>query len=96
MAFERRDQCAILFIDGTLPAEVVIVLRNLEHPLARHVLTAEHVLEEREDVFFALRPSKREQQQGIVLEYHRTILLPVAAAADHSPFHFDRSCTMLV
>ncbi len=44
---ERRDQSPVLFVDRALAAEVVIVLRHLQHALTRHVLSAQDVFQER-------------------------------------------------
>ena len=43
---ERRDQSPILIVDWALAAETVIVLRHLQHALARHVLAAQDVFQE--------------------------------------------------
>jgi hypothetical protein len=43
------------------------VLRDGEHPLPRHVLTAEDVFEEREDVLALLGSAEGNEQKGVVL-----------------------------
>jgi hypothetical protein len=52
------DQRAVLGVDGALAIEVVIMLRDFQHSLARHILPAQHVLEERDHLVVALRASE--------------------------------------
>jgi len=65
-AFQRGDQSAVLFVDGALAAKVVVVFRNFQHALPRHIFPAQHILQERDDVFRTLRATKRDQQQGVI------------------------------
>ena len=51
---ERGDQFASLIVDGALAAELVVVLGYFEHAFARDVPAAQHIFEERDDVFAAL------------------------------------------
>jgi len=60
-AFQRGDQSAILFVDGALAAEAVVVFRNFQRALPRHIFPAQHILKERDDVVRPLRPTKRDQ-----------------------------------
>src|ERR1700751_2937444 len=77
---EGRHQLAVLLVDGTLPAEVIIVLRNFEQTFAGHFASAQDVFEERNHVIRLLRSAKRENQNRIViLSCHPSTLSPAAA-----------------
>src|SRR5690242_9939045 len=72
--FERGDQYAVLFVDGTLAAEVMVVLCNFEHPLARNIAPAQHVFEERNDVVRLLRTAEGQDHYGVVARFsHETL-----------------------
>ena len=58
LALERRDQLPVLLVDRADAAEVLVVLGDFEHPLARHVLAAEHVFEKRQHVVGPSGPPK--------------------------------------
>src|ERR1043165_7081095 len=60
LCFERRDQIPVLLIDRTDAAKHLVMLRDLEHPLARHVAPAQDVLEERNDIVHAFRSAERD------------------------------------
>src|SRR5205807_1750904 len=64
--FQCGDQRAVLGIDRSLPIELVIVLGDLEHALARNVPATQYVFKERNDVFTPLRSSEGDQQQRVV------------------------------
>ena len=63
---EGGDQLSALLVDRAHPAEKLVMLRDLEHPLARHVLAPQHVLEERHHVVGAFGPAERDDEQGVV------------------------------
>ena len=64
---QRGDQRPVLIVDRALAAEVVIVLGDLQHSLARNVLSAQHVLKERNHIVRPFRTSERDNQQSVVL-----------------------------
>ena len=63
---QRGDQLPILIVDRALAAEVVVVLGDFEHPLARHVAAAEHVFQKRQHVVRAVGPAEGDDEQRIV------------------------------
>ena len=66
-AAQGGDQFAALIVDRAAPAEVVVVLRHLQHALARHVAAAQDVLEERDHVCRTFRTAEGHDQNGIVV-----------------------------
>src|SRR6185369_1424622 len=58
--FECRDQISILLVDWTDATEHLVVLRNAEHPFARHIPAAQDVLEERHHIVHSFRPAERD------------------------------------
>src|SRR5271170_4266026 len=85
LAGEARDQLAILLIDGTPAAEVIIMLRHFEQTFALDIAPAQNVLEERNHLIRLLRSAKRKDQNCIVIGYvviwsnHPSTLSPAAA-----------------
>ena len=67
---ERGDQITTLLIDGAYATKLLVVLGDFQHPLAGNVLAAQHVLQERHDVFGALGTSEGNEQQGIIVITH--------------------------
>ena len=61
------EQCEILLVDRALAAEMMVVLGDFQHPLARHVSAAEHVLQERHHVIGAVGTAERHEQHRIVV-----------------------------
>ena len=63
MLCEFRGQCgdqfARLLVDGTLAVEMVVVLGDGEHALARDIASAQHVFEERNDIVVTLQVRQR-------------------------------------
>jgi hypothetical protein len=55
---QRRQQCAVLVVDGRLPAEAVVVLAHLDEPLVGDPPTGRHVLEEGQHVLVLLRSAE--------------------------------------
>jgi hypothetical protein len=45
---------------------MVVMLSHFEHTLARYIAAAEHVFQERDDVFGALRSTERHNQDCVV------------------------------
>ena len=65
-AFERCDQGAILTVDGSLPAETIVVLGHFEQSLPGDISAAENVFEKRNDIFRALRSAEGHEQQRVI------------------------------
>ena len=61
------DQRPVLVVDGALAAEVVVVFGDFEHSFARHIASAEDILEKRDHVFRFLRPTKGENEKRIMI-----------------------------
>ena len=51
---------------GLRPVEVVVVFGHFEHALARNVAAAEHIFEEGNDVFGALRSTEGDNEDRVV------------------------------
>ena len=81
LPLDRRDQLAVLGVDRADAAEQVVVLRDLEQPLARDAASARHVLEERQHVVRALRPAERDDEQGVELPLRKPAARPVGGRA---------------
>src|SRR4051812_23337630 len=62
-----REQRTILRIDRADAAKMIIMLRDLQHSLARHVSAAKHVFQKRQHILAPLRTAKRNQQKSVVL-----------------------------
>ena len=66
LRLQRRDQRAVLRVDGAHAAEAEVVLADSEQTLARDVAAAGDVLEERQHVVGTLWPAEGDEQQGVV------------------------------
>ncbi len=66
LAFQGRNQSAILFIDGTLSAQLVVVLGHFQHALARNVFAPQDVLEKRHHIGGLFRSAEGNHQNGVV------------------------------
>ena len=62
---EGRDQRPVLRVDRADAAEVLVVLRDLLEPLARHVAAARDVLEERNHVVRSFGPAERDDEDRV-------------------------------
>src|SRR5580704_12350871 len=56
--FERGDQFAVVIVDRALAAEMIIMLRDGQHPLARYIAPAQDILKKRYDVVRLFGPSE--------------------------------------
>src|SRR5579863_3934272 len=65
--FQRRNQLARLLVDRTLAAEVVVVLRDREHPLARHVASPQHIFEEGNYIVRRFGPAEGDHHDCVVI-----------------------------
>ncbi len=68
LAFQRGDQCTVLIVDRAPAIEVIVMFRDGEHALARHVAAAQYILEKRHDVVRLFGSSERKHQNGVMLE----------------------------
>src|SRR5579883_3203581 len=69
---ERFDQLAVLPVDGTHTAEVVVMFGHFQHPLARRISSTKNILEERNYVFAPFGSTERDQQKAIIRFSHST------------------------
>ena len=65
LALEGGNQGPVLGVDRAYAAKVIIMLGHGQHPLARHVLAAQHVFQKRNDVVRLFRAAERYYEQGI-------------------------------
>ncbi len=65
-ARNRVEQLAVLLVDRTDTTKLLVVLRNFHHPLSRHVLAAQHVLQKRNHIVRAFRATEGNEQKRIV------------------------------
>jgi hypothetical protein len=45
---------------------MLIMLRNLEHSLARHVAAAQNVFQEGQDIVWAVRPAEGDDKKRVI------------------------------
>ena len=62
---ERCDQRAVLLVDRADAAEQLVVMRDVEQPLARDATPAGHVLEERHDVVRTFGAAERDDDDRV-------------------------------
>ena len=67
LRLERGDQLAVLGVDRADAAEQLVVVRDVEQPLARDVAAARDVLEERQHVVRPLRAAERDEHDRVEL-----------------------------
>ena len=60
------EQSSVLIVDGALAAEVIVVLGDRQHPFVRHILSAQNILKERNDILGLFRATKGNQQERVV------------------------------
>ena len=63
---ERGDQVADLVVDRADAVEMVVVLGDLEHPLAGDVPAPQDVLQERHHVVASLRAAEADDQDRVI------------------------------
>src|SRR5882672_1003431 len=63
---QSGHQVPILFVDGAFAIEVVVMLRDVQHALARDILSAQNIFQKRDDVRLLLRTAKRNYQDCLV------------------------------
>ena len=66
LALQSGDQGPILVVDRALSAEVIVVLGGLRHSLPGNVPAAQHVLQERDDIFPLVGSTERNDDERIV------------------------------
>ena len=71
---DRGHRVAVQLVDRRDPAEVPVVLGDLEQPLPRHAPAPGDVLEERHDVVRPFRAAERKPQQRVV---SHPVILPM-------------------
>ena len=83
LALQAGDQGASLIVDRALAIEMMIMLRDREHSLARNVAPAQHILEERNYVVGLLRSAERKHQDCVVCGpgIHHYCRAPASTAA---------------
>src|SRR6266403_711852 len=67
LCLQRSDELPILFVDRTMAAEVVVVLRYGQHSLARNIFPTQHIFEEGNYLLVRFRPPKRHHQQRVIM-----------------------------
>ena len=63
---ESLNQSEVLFIDGTLAPEMIVVLRHRFESLARNAAPSGHVLQKRHNVIGFVGPPKRNNDEGLI------------------------------
>ena len=75
LALQPSDQRAVLIVDRALAAEVIVVLRDRQHPFARNIAPAQHILKKWNDVVRLFRSSERKHQDGVIRGLDHSYLL---------------------
>ena len=63
--FNRRNQSAVLLVDGALSPKMIIVFRNFKHPFARNISAAEYIFQERQNVLRLIGTTEGHDDQSI-------------------------------
>ena len=71
---QRSNQLAILFVDRTLAAELVIVLGDGQHSFARNISATQHIFEEGNYLLVRLGTAERHHQQRVIVHTFRLCL----------------------
>ena len=72
---QQSHQFAILRVNRTDTGELVVVFRDLQHPLTRHALSQQDILQKGNHVLPALRSAERHDQDGIIGSPHAAALV---------------------
>ena len=67
---EGLQKGQVLGVDRAPAAEVVVVLRHLQHSLPRNVAAAEHVFQERHHIVGAIWAAERDEEHRVVVTCH--------------------------
>src|SRR5690349_13630867 len=71
-----------MIVDRAPPTTMIVVLGHVEHSLARHIATAKHILEKRENVFAVVGPAEGDDQQCVIRVRHSATARTFRRAAD--------------
>src|SRR5882724_2379205 len=66
LSVQSGNQVPVLFVDGALAIEMVVMLRDAQHALARDILPAQYIFQKRDDIRLLLRTAKRNYQDCVV------------------------------
>src|SRR6185503_11033207 len=65
--FERRDQVSVLFVNRADATKHLVMMRDLQHALVRHISTSQHVLQKRNHVIHSLWTTEGNEEESIVV-----------------------------
>jgi hypothetical protein len=82
--FESRDERPIVIVNRAAAAEVIVVFRYFQHPLARDVPSAQDIFEKRDYVFVLLRTPEGDHKQSVIAGH-----IPILVCASQMLYSLD-------